>query len=362
MNPSLPPSAILQASTSTTSSSPQEPFQLLQLPTHLLCEVLSRCPEARTANALTSTCSELHQLRSNSVAKALSLLRHDFSSTRAAINALKAFKLTTTVRGMDVLMAILPANVETTSLHLLHALDIMFTFSRNMPMLRLSLSLKRPQRDIDALHGGFTVLDYAVQFRRADAVRLLLDHGADPRANGAACLRLAAGSASQSAVLPLLLQGCDFPAEAIDAALSRACAQNNVLACTSLLPLSSRGTEYNIMDAVCAAVDHGSLDALTFLAAYKGDKVGRTSPQHMAFGLCLAARIGHVASAAFLLKEGALVCGPPIPSFVVNWSPRLLDWATPTQRSDMVELLKQYGASLLVEVYDGAELWSFQPL
>ena len=274
----------------------------MKLPVHLLCEVLSRCHDARTANALTITCSKLHQLRSNPMAKALALVRHDFISADAAARAYPALKMQGLSCGENVLMAVLPAEIETVSLHLLRALAILFTCTRNRPLLRKLLLLNRPLRDINAVCCGSTALDNAVGYKQPDAVRLLLDHGADPRANGAVCLRYASNTVEKS--LPLLLLGHEFPPEAINKAQRHACSQNNVFACTILLPLSSRGMEYNIMDAVCSAVDHGSLDVLHFLIAYKGEKVGRTSPQHMAYGLGLAACTGHAPSAALLLHQG----------------------------------------------------------
>ena len=201
-----------------------------------------------------------------------------------------------------------------------------------------------------------------MHIKRAEAVRLLLEHTADPRANGALCLWLASKSLEHSAVLPLLLLGRQFPPEAIDNALSHACAQSNVLACSTLLPLSSRAMEWNIMDGVRAAVDHGTLDILNLLAAYKKNKEDGTAPQHMAYGLGLAARIAHVPSASFLLKEGALLYSSLIPSFQVDWFPPLLARSTSTQRLEMVELLRQYGARLSMEKIRGSEQWSFEPI
>ena len=199
------------------------PFVLLQLPVHLLCEVLSYCPNASTANALTSTCKELRRLRSNPVAKALALMRHDFSSQDAAVNALRAFQMLCSPCGTDLLVAMVPANLEKVSGHLLHALVMMFTDGRNTAMLQKLLPLPRTQRGIDTACNGWTLLDHAVHFKRAEAVRLLLEHTADPRANGALCLWLASKSLEHSAVLPLLLLGRQFPPEAIDDALSHAC-------------------------------------------------------------------------------------------------------------------------------------------
>ena len=294
--------------TSISSSSSKVLFELMQLPVHLLCEVLSYCPNASTANALTSTCKELRRLRSNPVAKALALVRHDFSSQDAAVYALRAFHMLCSPCGTDLLVAMVPANLEKVSGHLLHALVMMFTDGRNTAMLQKLLPLPRTQRGIDTACNGWTLLDHAVHFKRAEAVRLLLEQTADPRANGALCLWLASKSLEHSAVLPLLLLGRQFPPEAIDNALSHACAQSNVLACSTLLPLSSRAMEWNIMDGVRAAVDHGTLDILTLLAAYKNNKEDGTAPQHMAYGLGLAARIAHVPSASFLLWV------PPPPS------------------------------------------------
>ena len=201
-----------------------------------------------------------------------------------------------------------------------------------------------------------------MHFKRAEAVRLLLEQTADPRANGALCLWLASKSLEHSAVLPLLLLGRQFPPEAIDNALSHACAQSNVLACSTLLPLSSRAMEWNIMDGVRAAVDHGTLDILTLLAAYKNNKEDGTAPQHMAYGLGLAARIAQSPAPAFCSRKEHCFTAHSSQASRSIGSPPLLARATSTQRLEMVELLRQYGARLSMEKIRGSEQWSFEPI
>ena len=145
--------------TSISSSSSKVLFELMQLPVHLLCEVLSYCPNASTANALTSTCKELRRLRSNPVAKALALVRHDFSSQDAAVYALRAFHMLCSPCGTDLLVAMVPANLEKVSGHLLHALVMMFTDGRNTAMLQKLLPL--PPTDSARNRHGLQRLDSA---------------------------------------------------------------------------------------------------------------------------------------------------------------------------------------------------------
>ena len=336
--------------------------KVLQLPAHLLCEVVSRCPDASTANALTSTCRQLHQLRKDPSAASLALIRRSsFASWFTAAAALAACGLESSPAAA-VLLSWLSAGTTVggpspAPLQLVQALQVFLMGAGDMRLLKKLLSLQL--LDISAPFHGYTALERAVALSSDGAAVMLLAHGADPLANNGLCLKIMAGYPRRLSLLHVLLERFTFSAETIIDALSAACQKNNMPALVALLPLhvSSLDTcNMLILGAVLSAVDTGSLDMLHFLAGQYGNREALRGD--WGSGLKLAARIGHAPSAALLLQQGALVDDSMIPSLHPSWSAMHLDWATAAQRQEVEALLKAHGARMLVEVEDGVERWT----
>ena len=142
----------------------------------------------------------------------------------------------------------------------------------------------------------FFLLATSVQLESMEAVRLLLDHSADPFAESGLVFLVTVRCPWSTAYLPMLLARGPAPKRLTLVAFAEACRRGDMPSVTLLLPTDAE----SIREHIWIAVQHGFLDALPLLV-----KQPVSTRANLNTGLDEAVRFGKLQAAELLLKLGA---------------------------------------------------------
>ena len=180
-----------------------------------------------------------------------------------------------------------------------------------------------------------SLLMQSVHCKLMEAVRLLLDHGADPFAEDAVVFLAAVMYPWSAAYLPALLARGPAPTMSTSAAFFEPCRQGDMPSVTLLLPTDAESVRQHI--AIVAR--DGFQDALQLLV--KQPVCTRTQ---LTVGLGVAVRWGRLQAAELLLKQGAEPYSAACDSLQMVLNADTPAYAAAGARLGMVRLLLQHGA------------------